>query len=99
MTKIRSLAVSVLAAATLAAPAMAAPAAFYQAELAAPAESARIIAGGLLWNCEGTQCVAGEGTSRPVIVCRKLARETPEIVSFTADGKALPADKLARCNA
>ena len=43
-------------------------------------------------------CVAAKGTSRPMRICRGLAREFGEVTSFTAKGKELPAEKLAKCN-
>ena len=73
--------------------------AFYTAELAAPAKDARVIGGGVVWRCEGTTCVAAKGTSAPVTMCRKLAREVGAVASFTAKGEALAAEKLAQCNA
>ena len=72
---------------------------FYTAELAAPAKDARVIGGGVVWRCEGTTCVAPKGTSAPVTMCRKLAREVGTVASFTAKGEALADDKLAKCNA
>jgi len=71
---------------------------YYTATLAQPADDNRAVAGGVAWNCAGTTCVANKGTSRPSRVCRGLAREFGEIVSFTADGEALAEDKLSRCN-
>ena len=71
---------------------------FYTAELAQPADQARAIAGGVAWNCRGTSCVAGKGRSRPLRMCRELQREFGEISAFVADGEALPAEDLARCN-
>lgn len=70
----------------------------YSVELAAPAKEARTIAGGIAWSCEGTTCVAGKGSSRPEVMCARLQREVGQIASFTTDGKALPAEKLASCN-
>lgn len=89
-----------LAAATLAAPgAFAADGApHYRAELAAPADKTRVVAGGLLWRCSGSECLAGKDNSRPLTVCRKLARETAEVTRFTAAGEELSAEDLARCN-
>lgn len=82
------------------APASAQPASpYYTAELAAPASEAQVIGGGVVWRCAGTSCVAPRGTSAPATMCRKLAREVGEVASFTAKGEALPADKLAKCNA
>jgi hypothetical protein len=92
-----TLALSVILAAS--APALARDGApYYRAELATPAAEARIVAGGLLWRCEGTQCFAGKDNSRPLIVCRKLAREAAPVTRFTAAGEELAAEDLARCN-
>jgi hypothetical protein len=71
---------------------------FYRAELAAPAAEARPIAGELAWTCNDNTCAAGKGTSRPVIVCARLAKEVGPVASFEADGKPLDEDQLARCN-
>ena len=76
-----------------------APGAYYTAELSTPAKDARVIGGGVVWRCEGTSCVAPRGTSAPVTMCRKLAREVGTIASFSAKGEALAEDKLAKCNA
>ena len=97
MLALRSLAL--VAAAALSVPAFAADGpGHYRAELSAPAEKAKIVAGGLLWVCEGSQCRAGKDNSRPLTVCRKLARETATVVRFSVAGSELPADELARCN-
>ncbi|MDY7097084.1 MAG: hypothetical protein SXU28_03000 [Pseudomonadota bacterium] len=71
---------------------------YYTATLAAPAEDDRAVAGGVAWNCRDTTCVAAKGTARPMRICRGLAREFGEITSFTAKGKALSEEKLAKCN-
>ena len=68
------------------------------AVLAAPASDDRAVAGGVAWACKDNMCVAAKGTSRPMRICRGLAREFGEITSFTAKGKELGADKLAKCN-
>lgn len=88
------------AAALFAAPALAQPgaASFYRAELAAPTATARVIAGGVIWQCSGTTCTAAKGNSRPLVMCARLAREAGALASFSAGGEALPADQLARCN-
>jgi hypothetical protein len=99
MPALRSLALVMAAAAAFAAPALAADGpAHYRAELSAPAAKPQVVAGGLLWRCEGTECRAAKDNSRPLTVCRKLARETAVIVRFSAAGQELPADELARCN-
>ncbi|MGZ3233936.1 MAG: CC_3452 family protein [Croceibacterium sp.] len=71
---------------------------YYRAELAQPAATSQVIAGGVLWMCEGTQCFAGKGTSRPAVICKRLAEGTSAVVSFSYGGEALKADDLARCN-
>lgn len=71
---------------------------YYRAELVQPASDARIIAGDLVWACEGTSCVAKKGTSRPLRICREVNRKLGEVASFTAKGEALPAEDLAKCN-
>lgn len=73
--------------------------AFYSATLAAPADAPRTIAGGVVWNCAGTDCSAPRGTSRPAIMCARLVREVGPVSSFTANGEALDATALERCNA
>lgn len=100
----RTLSPALLSAAVLSAALFSAPLAakddgpYYRAELAQPAGK-QVIAGGVLWMCEGTQCFAGKGTSRPVVMCKRLAAETSAVMSFSYGGEALGADDLARCNA
>lgn len=73
--------------------------AFYRAEVTAPAkDNARPIASGMVWKCAGNVCTAGEGTSRPAIVCARLAKEVGPLASFVAGDKAFAAEELARCN-
>jgi hypothetical protein len=79
-------------------PAQAAEGAYYRAELIAPAATGQALAGGLVWKCAETACAAPKGTSRPAIVCARLAREVGAVSTFTAGGKALEAEDLARCN-
>jgi hypothetical protein len=71
----------------------------YRAELVQPAANAQVLASGVVWRCEGTSCTAARATSRPAIVCARLAREAGPVASFAVAGQALPAEQLARCNA
>ena len=80
-------------------PAAAAEGAYYRAELTAPATTGHTLAGGLVWKCADTACAAPKGTSRPAIVCARLAKEVGPVSTFTAGGKALEAEDIARCNA
>lgn len=78
--------------------ATAAGGAYYRAELASPAPEARFVARDVVWACKGASCIAGQGTSRPLIMCSALAKAAGPVTSFVAGGKALEADELARCN-
>ncbi len=80
------------------APAQAAEGPYYRAELAAPVTATKPIVSGTIFNCTGTNCAGGKATSRPAIVCARLAKEVGEVAAFTANGKALAAEELARCN-
>ena len=71
---------------------------WFTVELSAPASEASVIAGGVLFRCEGTTCTAPRSTERPLRVCSELRRELGQIASFTANGEAMAADRLARCN-
>ena len=63
----RPLAVAVTLAALAAAPSAAKDTEpYYRAELSQPLAGNHVIAGGVLWMCDGTACVAGKGTGRPV---------------------------------
>jgi hypothetical protein len=95
----QSLAAAVLVAGLAPVAATAAGGIFYRAELAVPASEARFVARDIVWACKGASCIAGQGTSRPVIMCSALAKAAGPVASFTAGGKALEADELARCNA
>ncbi|MEL7199543.1 MAG: hypothetical protein AAGL10_14625 [Pseudomonadota bacterium] len=84
--------------ATSATPAFAKDGPYYTAQLAQPTEETRAVAGGVAWACKGTTCVANKGPSRPMRICRGLSRELGEVATFTAKGKELQSDKLAKCN-
>ncbi len=71
---------------------------YYRAELSSPAPKGKFVARGVVWSCDGTSCAGARGTSRPLIMCTSLVREVGELKSFTANGKSLEADELARCN-
>lgn len=80
------------------APAAAQSGGFYVAELVQPTEETRAVASGVAWRCAGATCAAPKAASRPLRVCRELQRKVGPVASFTADGEALAAEDLARCN-
>ena len=79
--------------------ATAAGGAYYRAELASPATEARFVARDVVWVCKDASCLAGQGTSRPLIMCSALVKKAGPVTGFTAGGKAFDAEELARCNA
>ena len=93
-----SLAGAVLLGALTTSPAAAAGGAHYRAELAQPATAGRFVAREVVWLCEGTNCSAARSTSRPAIICAALVKKAGPVASFVANGKALEAEELARCN-
>lgn len=72
--------------------------AYYTATLTAPASEARFVAGGVAWTCEGTTCVAGKASARPLRICRGLNRKSGEIAAFKVEGAAIEEAELAKCN-
>jgi hypothetical protein len=84
-----------IAVATLAAPAIAGT---YSAKPVAAPTSAKIIGKDISWARDGDTYRGSTEASRPVIICADLAKRTGRIESFTADGKQLSAEQLAKCN-
>ena len=72
---------------------------FYNITLAAQPAAAKQIVRGMIFNCDGATCAAGEGTSRPAIVCASIARELGPVTSFRAGDESLDGEALAKCNA
>jgi len=72
---------------------------FYSATLTRPMDGAqKLVQKGLLWKCEGAECFAARDTSRPVIVCARLAQKVGPVARFATPQGELAADDLARCN-
>lgn len=67
---------------------------------AVPAKT-KVIAGGAVFTCEGTECVAGAPASRTIATaaCKELAKSVGPVDSFGGARKQLGDDKLAACNA
>ncbi len=61
----------------------------------------RVVAGGAVWTCEGSSCVAPSAIERTVSVasCRELTKVVGAVSTFGNEAKMLDADSLARCNA
>ncbi|MGB3166814.1 MAG: hypothetical protein WBA68_08580 [Alteraurantiacibacter sp.] len=71
---------------------------YYEAELAAPTDETRAIAGGVVFACEGNVCRGPQSNSRDLRVCSQLRREVGPIASFTVRAEAMSEADLARCN-
>ena len=72
------------------------------ATLQAPLSTkSRVVAGGAVWTCEGSSCVAPSAIERTVSVssCRELTKVVGAVSAFGNEAKMLDADSLARCNA
>jgi hypothetical protein len=84
------------AAALLAAPAMAGS---YSAKpIAAPAAT-KIIGKDISWICGPDACQGSTEASRPLVLCQDLAKRAGRLESFVANGRALSAAELDKCNA
>ncbi|MEN2787721.1 hypothetical protein ACFOKI_00505 [Sphingomonas qilianensis] len=90
-----SVAAAIMAAALTAS---AAGAGYYNATpVAAPAKP-NLIAGDLIWKCDGAVCSAAKSTSRDAIVCEQVVKRLGAVSTFTANGAAFDAAALAKCN-
>jgi len=83
--------------ATAPAPANAFDGHYYRAEFNQPVEAGTEVIRGTAWACKGNVCVANKGTSRPVIMCQRLAKKMGDVATFTVEGEALEGKKLAKC--
>ncbi len=65
------------------------------------ASKSRVVAGGAIWACEGTSCVATSAVERTISVasCRELAKAVGAVSAFGNGDKVFDADTLAKCNA
>lgn len=68
------------------------------AELAAPANQTNVVAGGVVWRCEGSRCTAPVNGARAQRACREVNRKLGQIIRFENAGTELSAEELARCN-
>ena len=71
----------------------------YSAKPAAVPAAKKIIGKDISWTCGAASCVGSTESSRPLTLCQDLAKRAGRIDSFTADGRALAAAELDKCNA
>jgi hypothetical protein len=99
MTRLAALLLSLLGSFTLlGSAAMAQPSGFYNVTLATETAGKQVVRG-MLFNCDGANCAASQGSSRPAIVCASVARQLGPVTSFRAGDTALDGEALAKCNA
>jgi len=69
-------------------------------QAAVPAKT-KVIAGGVVFVCEGDSCVAQGRSSRTIATssCKQLVKVVGAVSTFGDAKKQLDADKLAACNA
>jgi hypothetical protein len=70
----------------------------YRLTTTAPVQGTKVAAD-TAWRCADNSCFAQAASSRPEIVCAKVAREVGKMESFSYRGTAFDADTLAKCNA
>ena len=87
---------ALLIAATLATPAFAAT---YTAKPAAAPAAGKIIGKDINWSCAADGCRGSTEASRPLVLCQDLAKRAGRLESFVANGQALSAEQLNKCNA
>ena len=85
-----------LIAASMTAPAFAST---YSAKPVAAPASAKIIGKDISWTRTGDTYRGSTEASRPLILCQDLAKRAGRLESFVADGQALTAEQLGKCNA
>lgn len=71
---------------------------FYHAVLAKGSAPDTIVSSDVIWQGKGQELTAAEAGYRAPMVCAELAQNVGPIATFTAEGVALPADKLEFCN-
>jgi hypothetical protein len=79
--------------------ASAAGAGYYAATpVTAPAKPS-LIAGSMMWKCDGGVCSAPKATSRDAIVCEQVVKRVGALSTFSANGTSFDEAALAKCNA
>jgi hypothetical protein len=60
-----------------------------------------IVAGSVIWDCNASGCHTTSDTAAAdsLSACRGLAKEVGELTTFSSDGQAYAAARMARCNA
>lgn len=92
----RRVAFLIAAATLISAPAVAGS---YSAKPVAAPTSAKIVGKDISWARHGDTYRGVTDASRPLVLCQDLAKRAGQIESFVADGQALSAAQLAKCNA
>ena len=72
---------------------------FYVAVPATAPAVGRAVARDILWTCDGSACAAGQGTSRPAVICQAASRELGALNSFRAGAETFDTAALEKCNA
>ncbi len=98
--KLSVLALSAILATAIAVPAFADSS--IQATLAKPVPAkTKLVAGGAVWVCEGTACLAAQAPDNVLSTssCRALAKSVGQITAYAGGRRSFTAEVLSRCNA
>ena len=71
---------------------------YYTATPAAAPAKPSLIAGSMLWKCDGGTCTAGKTSSRDAIVCQHVVKRAGKLDAFTAGTTSFDEAALAKCN-
>jgi hypothetical protein len=71
----------------------------YSAQPVATPAKSKIVGRDIAWTCGPEACRGSTDSSRPILLCQDLAKRAGRIASFVADGRALSAAELDKCNA
>ena len=75
------------------------PQAYYVAVPEAQPTDAHLVTRTAAWAKAGNAYLANRAPERPEILCQLVAGKTGALSSFSVNGEAFTADKLAKCNA
>lgn len=98
--KLRTLTAAAVLAFTVSAPAFASDGKISVSLQAPLAAKTKVVAGGAVFSCAETACVAYGAPARALTAatCKAVAKEVGAVAAFAGERKSLEAADLARCN-
>ncbi len=73
----------------------------WTATLVQPQSKVNVVAGSVVWDCEGSACQATSDTSEAdqLTACRSIVREVGTVSAFATSSGPFSASRLSSCNA